>query len=126
MFFAALLLVTLLPALAVILIKGRLHSEDSLLNRGVKAVYALVVGIAVRLLWPVVIAALFSLLATAPVFNSLGNEFRPPLNEGSILYWCCSFFRRYSPSGGDVNYRLSCIRTRATKQPGCIATKPVC
>tara|TARA_R110002049_G_scaffold72267_1_gene186433 strand:+ start:10164 stop:13379 length:3216 start_codon:yes stop_codon:yes gene_type:complete len=86
MFFAALLSVTLIPALAVLLIKGKIRGEDSLLNRTLKAGYAPVVKFAVRWRWPVVIAAVLALVATVPVYRTLGNEFMPPLNEGSILY----------------------------------------
>jgi Cu(I)/Ag(I) efflux system membrane protein CusA/SilA len=86
MFFAALLSVTLIPALAVLLIRGRIRGEDSRLNRWLVAAYAPVVRFAVRWRWPVVIVALLALVATVPVYRSLGNEFMPPLNEGSILY----------------------------------------
>ena len=86
MFFAALLSVTLIPALAVLLIRGRIRGGDSRLNRGLRAAYAPVVRFAVRWRWPVVIGAVLALLATVPVYRSLGSEFMPPLNEGSILY----------------------------------------
>ena len=84
MFFAALLSVTLIPALAVLLIKGRIRGDDSGLNRFLKAGYAPVVKLAVRWRWPVVIGALLALVATVPAYRSLGNEFMPPLNEGSM------------------------------------------
>jgi len=86
MFFAALLSVTLIPALAVLLIRGRIRGEDSRLNRALTAGYAPVVRLAVRWRWPVIIGALVALAATVPVYRSLGSEFMPPLNEGSILY----------------------------------------
>lgn len=86
MLFAALLSVTLIPALAVLLIKGRIRGDDSLLNRALTSGYAPVVRFAVRWRWPVVIGALIALIATVPAYRSLGNEFMPPLNEGSILY----------------------------------------
>jgi Cu(I)/Ag(I) efflux system membrane protein CusA/SilA len=86
MFFAALLSVTLIPALAILLIRGRIRGDDSRLNRALKAGYAPVVRFAVQWRWPVVIGAMFALIATVPVYRSLGNEFMPPLNEGSILY----------------------------------------
>ena len=86
MFFAALLSVTLIPALAVLLIKGRIRSDESRLNRALAAGYAPVVRFAVRWRGPVVIGALLALAATVPVYRSLGTEFMPPLNEGSILY----------------------------------------
>ncbi len=86
MFFAALLSVTLIPALAVLLIKGRIRGDDSRLNRCLKVAYARVVRFAVYWRWPVIIGALLALVVTVPVYRSLGNEFMPPLNEGSILY----------------------------------------
>jgi Cu(I)/Ag(I) efflux system membrane protein CusA/SilA len=86
MFFAALLSVTLIPALAVLFIQGRIRGDDSWLNRALKAAYTPIVRFAVHWRWPVVIGALVALAATVPVYRSLGSEFMPPLNEGSILY----------------------------------------
>lgn len=86
MFFAALLSVTLVPALAVLFIRGRIWGDRSVLNRALAAVYAPVLRLAVRGRWLLVVAALGALIATVPVYRGLGNEFMPPLNEGSILY----------------------------------------
>lgn len=86
MAFAALLAVTLTPALAVWLIRGRVRADQSWLNRALEAAYRPVVRLAVRLRWLVIAAAAAGLVATVPVFKSLGSEFMPPLNEGSILY----------------------------------------
>lgn len=86
MFFAALLSVTLIPALAVLLIRGRIRGDESTLNHGLKSAYAPVVRFSVRWRWPVIVVALLILVATVPVYRSLDNEFMPPLNEGSILY----------------------------------------
>ena len=86
MFFAALLSVTLIPALAVLLIKGRIRGDQSWLNRTISYGYLPVVRFAVHWRWPVIVAAGFALIATIPIYRTLGNEFMPPLNEGSILY----------------------------------------
>jgi Cu(I)/Ag(I) efflux system membrane protein CusA/SilA len=86
MFFAALLSITLIPALAVLLIRGRIRGDRSWLNRLLVKAYAPLVRFAVKWRWPVVIGALLALLATVPVYRQLGTEFMPPLNEGSILY----------------------------------------
>jgi Cu(I)/Ag(I) efflux system membrane protein CusA/SilA len=86
MFFAAVLSVTLIPALAVLLVKGRIRGDRSRLNRALIAVYGPVVRFAVRWRWPVVVGAVAALVITVPAYRSLGNEFMPPLNEGSILY----------------------------------------
>ncbi len=84
--FAALLSVTLVPALAVWLIRGSLQADRSKLNQWLVAGYRPVVQLAVRLRWVVVGLAVAALVVTVIPFRSLGNEFMPPLNEGSILY----------------------------------------
>jgi len=84
--FAALLSVTLVPALAVLLIRGKIRGDSSWLNRGMQALYAPIVRYAVKWRWAVVGIALASVIVTVPIYRQLGNEFMPPLNEGSILY----------------------------------------
>jgi Cu(I)/Ag(I) efflux system membrane protein CusA/SilA len=86
MAFAALLSITLVPALAVWLIRGRTRAERNVLTRALVAMYRPIVEAAVRGRWVVVGAALVILAGTVPALRSLGNEFMPPLNEGSILY----------------------------------------
>ena len=85
--FAALLSVTLTPALAALLIRGRIRGEDANpVNRWLVRGYAPVVRFVVRRRG-FVVAGAFLLLATAvPAFLSLGSEFMPPLNEGTLLY----------------------------------------
>ncbi len=84
--FAAVLAVTLTPALAVLLIRGKIRSDTSLLNRTLVAWYTPVVRLALRFRAWVIGISVLSLLMTVPVLQKLGNEFMPPLNEGSILY----------------------------------------
>jgi len=84
--FAALLAITFTPALAVLLIRGKIRGDKNPLNRALVAMYTPIVRLAVRLRWLVVVGAIAALVATVPVFLDLGNEFMPPLNEGSILY----------------------------------------
>jgi Cu(I)/Ag(I) efflux system membrane protein CusA/SilA len=86
MFFAALLSVTLIPALAVLVIKGKLRGDRNWLNRVLIAAYLPMVRLAVRLRWVVVGLAVVALVSVWPAYQRLGNEFMPPLNEGSILY----------------------------------------
>jgi Cu(I)/Ag(I) efflux system membrane protein CusA/SilA len=86
MAFAALLSITLVPALAVWLIRGRTRAERNVLTRALVAMYRPVVGAAVRGRWVVVGAAIVILVGSVPALRSLGSEFMPPLNEGSILY----------------------------------------
>lgn len=86
MFFAALLSVTLIPALAVLVIRGRIRGDKSWLNRALVAGYAPVVRFTVRWRWAVVGVATVVLVSTVYPLQKLGSEFMPPLNEGSILY----------------------------------------
>ena len=86
MFFAALLSVTLIPALAVLVIRGKIRGEKSWLNRALVTGYAPVVRFAVRFRWPVIMAGLLVMLTSVIPLRQLGSEFMPPLNEGSILY----------------------------------------
>ena len=84
--FAALLSVTLVPALAVLVIRGKLRGDSSWLNRGLQAIYAPLLRYAIRWRWGVVGLAIIAVISAVPAYRSLGNEFMPPLNEGSILY----------------------------------------
>ncbi|MAA75127.1 MAG: CusA/CzcA family heavy metal efflux RND transporter [Salinisphaeraceae bacterium] len=86
MFFAALLSVTLIPALAVLVIRGKIRGDKSWLNRGLVAGYEPVVRFVVRFRWAVLGIAGLALLSIIIPLRGLGNEFMPPLNEGSILY----------------------------------------
>ncbi len=84
--FAALLAITFTPALAMILVRGKIRGDKSALNQWLVKAYTPVVRFAVRFRWWVVGTSTAALVATIPAFLSLGNEFMPPLNEGSILY----------------------------------------
>ncbi|HEX5065100.1 MAG TPA: CusA/CzcA family heavy metal efflux RND transporter [Myxococcota bacterium] len=85
--FAALLSVTLTPALAALLVRGRIRGEEANpLNRWLVAAYTPVVRFVVRRRVLVVVAALLCMAATVPIVFRLGSEFMPPLDEGTILY----------------------------------------
>jgi Cu(I)/Ag(I) efflux system membrane protein CusA/SilA len=85
--FAALLAVTLTPALAALFIRGRIRPEERHpLNRLLVRLYAPVVRFVVRWRWAVVAVAALLVAATVPVLLALQSEFMPPLNEGVLLY----------------------------------------
>jgi Cu(I)/Ag(I) efflux system membrane protein CusA/SilA len=85
--FAAVLAITLTPALAVLLIRGKIRDESqSLLQRGLFALYAPVVRFVVTHRKLVVALALLAIALSVPAALRLGSEFMPPLNEGVILY----------------------------------------
>ncbi len=85
--FAAILAVTLTPALAAILIRGKISKEEhNPLNRWLVKLYTPVVHLVVQYRWTVIVLAVVAMAFTVPAFMRLGTEFMPPLNEGSILY----------------------------------------
>jgi len=86
MAFAAILSVTLIPALAVLLVRSKIHSERNPVNRALVALFLPMIRFCIRFRWPVVTVAVLSLILTWPIARQPGNEFMPPLNEGSILY----------------------------------------
>ncbi len=85
--FAALLSVTLVPAVAALFIRGRILPEArNPVSRILDGLYDPVCRFALRFRWPLLAAALLAIAATVPVALHLGSEFMPPLNEGTILY----------------------------------------
>ena len=85
--FAAVLAVTLTPALAALFIRGHIRGEEkNPINRWLIAVYAPVVRFVVTHRVLVIIAAVIAMIFTIPIYFRLGSEFMPPLNEGAILY----------------------------------------
>jgi len=87
MAFAAILSITLIPALAVLMIRGKIrHEEENPLNRWLIASYAPIVRFVVAHKRAVIALSLVAMGLTVPVFLALQSEFMPPLNEGTVLY----------------------------------------
>jgi Cu(I)/Ag(I) efflux system membrane protein CusA/SilA len=87
MAFAALLSVTLAPALAVLAIRGRIpHPDELRWQAWLARAYGRAVRAVVRRRGRVLAGALLAMAATVPVALSLGREFMPPLDEGTLLY----------------------------------------
>jgi len=85
--FAAILSVTLVPALAVLLVRGRMRGErENPISRVLIALYSPVVRGVTRHPRIVIGIAVIAMLATVPAWLRLESEFMPPLNEGSLLY----------------------------------------
>jgi Cu(I)/Ag(I) efflux system membrane protein CusA/SilA len=86
MFAAAMLSITLAPSLMVLLLRGRFRTEaTNPVSRVLRALYEPLARIVVRFRGVVVGAAAMLMIATIPVFQQLGSEFMPPLDEGSLL-----------------------------------------
>ncbi|HTU62854.1 MAG TPA: CusA/CzcA family heavy metal efflux RND transporter, partial [Polyangiales bacterium] len=85
--FAAVLSVTLTPALAVLAIRGNVQPEAAnAFHRKSSELYAKVVRVCVDRRWLVIAAAAVIVLGTIPLALSLPREFMPALNEGVLLY----------------------------------------
>jgi len=92
MAFAALVSVTLAPALMTLLIRGRIrHEADHPVSRALIAVYRPFAWVALKNPRTTIAIGLAAVLATVPVALRLGHEFMPPLNEGDLLYMPTTF-----------------------------------
>ncbi len=107
MAFAAVLALTLMPALITLVTRvrpfsfrprllsgvlnvvwvGKIQPEEKHpLSRVMIALYRPVVEVVLRFKWVVLALAVLAVALTVPVYLRLGSEFMPPLNEGSILF----------------------------------------
>ncbi len=85
--FAAFLAITLVPALGLVLIRGKIYSEERHpVSRVLHRLYTPVLNAVFRFPKLFVLGAMLLVLSTIPVFMRLGSEFMPPLNEGSLLF----------------------------------------
>ncbi len=107
MAFAAILAITLMPALITLVSRvrpfsfrprllsavlnvvwvGKIQPEEKHpLSRFMIALYRPVVDVVLRFKWTVLALAVLAVALTVPIYLQLGSEFMPPLNEGSILF----------------------------------------
>ncbi|MEW5847425.1 MAG: CusA/CzcA family heavy metal efflux RND transporter [Myxococcota bacterium] len=86
MLFAAILGITLVPALMVTFIKGRIRPEEqNPMARVATALYRPVLRVALRHRWIVATLALLIVGSTIHPIRHLGSEFLPPLDEGDAF-----------------------------------------
>lgn len=84
---ASILAITLVPALMVLLIRGRLRPESANpISRVTQAVYLPVLRWCLHHRWLTIALNLIFLAVTIPLALHLGTRFMPPLFEGSALY----------------------------------------
>jgi Cu(I)/Ag(I) efflux system membrane protein CusA/SilA len=104
---AALLSVTLVPAVAAMFIRGRIRSEEANpITRVLVRVYGPVCRFALRFRWPIIVAGGLLIAATVPLARRLGSEFMPPLNEGTLLYMPTAVPGMSDTSASDVIQRM--------------------
>jgi Cu(I)/Ag(I) efflux system membrane protein CusA/SilA len=66
---------------------GTIHSEETHpISKILIRLYAPVCELALRWKWFVIAGAVALVVITVPIFQRLGSEFMPPLDEGSLLY----------------------------------------
>ena len=87
MFFAAIVAITLVPALMVTFLRGKIKPEtDHPVSRLLIAIYKPFVFVALRNPKTTIAIGLAAILSAVPMIPKIGSEFMPPLNEGDILY----------------------------------------
>ncbi len=66
---------------------GKIHSEESHpISKILIRLYEPICAWSLRWKWFVIAAAVALVIVTVPVFERLGSEFMPPLDEGTLLY----------------------------------------
>ena len=84
---SAILAITLIPALLALLVRGRIFSERRHpVSRLLQRLYAPTLQLVLKYRVAVLIMAVGLTLTVVPAFQRMGNEFMPPLYEGTILY----------------------------------------
>jgi len=84
---AALLSITVAPALRDYLIRGNIRSEDQHpVSRAIRRVYAPFVHVALASPKTTVLIGVLAIVSALPLYPRLGSEFMPPLDEGDLLY----------------------------------------
>ncbi len=105
--FAALLSVTLVPAIAATFIRGKIRDEaHNPISRVLDRLYDPVCRFALRFRWQVIAGALVLMAVTIPIVKLLGSEFMPPLNEGTLLYMPTSVPGMSDATARDVLQRM--------------------
>ncbi len=83
----AILAVTLAPVLISFFLKGKLRTDDhNPLNRGLERVYKPVLEWCIKWRKTTLVINVVALVISIPLVISLGSEFMPPLDEGTILF----------------------------------------
>jgi len=83
----AILVITLAPVLISFFMKGRFRRESANpINRGLERIYEPIIRGCIKWRKTTIAANIIALLVSIPLVMSLGREFMPPLDEGSLLF----------------------------------------
>ena len=84
---AALLAITLAPALLVLLVRGKIRPErEHPVSRRLIALYRPFVDVALRNPRTTILIGVLAVASALPLLPKIGSEFMPPLDEGDLLY----------------------------------------
>ena len=84
---SAIIAITLVPMLMTMLMRGKFRREgENPITRFLNAIYAPVIRWVLRWRKTTIALNIIALLITVPMIISLGSEFMPPLDEGSLLF----------------------------------------
>jgi copper/silver efflux system protein len=87
LFIDAFVAVTLVPVLISFFLKGKFKPETANpVNKGLLFLYSPIIKFCLRWRWLTISVNLIALCIAIPMLMSLGSEFMPPLDEGSILF----------------------------------------
>lgn len=87
LFIDAFVAVTFVPVLISFFLKGKFKPEtQNPINRGLQRVYAPILSWCLKWRWATIGINFLALCISIPMLMSLGTEFMPPLDEGSILF----------------------------------------
>lgn len=85
--FGAILGITLVPALMVTFVRGKIRPAlQNPVNRVMVTLYKPLLSFCVRFRYGVVLLTLIGSLVTIPIFLRLGSEFMPPLDEETLFF----------------------------------------
>jgi Cu(I)/Ag(I) efflux system membrane protein CusA/SilA len=85
--FSSVLAITLVPALMILFIRGRLIPESrNPISRITQAIYLPILRLCLRFRKTTLLLNLLFLIVTLPLALHIGSQFMPPLFEGSALY----------------------------------------
>ncbi len=92
MFFGALIAVTLVPALMMLFVRGRIRRErEHPVSRLLIKLYKPFVYVALRNPKTTIAIGVAAIISAIAMIPRIGSEFMPPLNEGDILYMPTTF-----------------------------------
>ena len=92
MAFAAIVSITLAPALMTLFVRGRIrHEHEHPVSRAIISIYRPFAWVALKNPKTTIAIGLAAVLSAVPMAMRLGHEFMPPLQEGDLLYMPTTF-----------------------------------